>query len=501
MFEAHLSAKHYVDIDDADNAKQVLTDCQEAALQIGATIEKYEPENEQTIQLLSDYCEIIYQIYSGIDQKCEMDVLFRTADEILKSIEGNLKQNIKVEWNIVFFPYKASMWTSFESIWERAVKDDRCRVSVVVIPYCVFDSNMNPEKWICEDALFPEYVKTIPYNLYDLEKEKPDIAFIHNAYDNGNTLTSVLPYFYTENIKKYADCLVYSPYHTLGMYKGEGSDSFFLNAGSINSDKIVVQSEFVSQLYRKYGYSKNKLLVYGSPKVDSIIKNCGTGSKYNRQIDMPEAWKDKLHNKSKIFLLNTHWSYFIQGNEYLQQGYFDFAKRYHDMFWKAIQNVSDRCGLIWRPHPLLISAMEQRCPQSLEYVADFISRIENSNFAVIDRNGDYMDAFNCSDALVTTYSSLINEYLVTGKPIHIFQSKPQSKWAERSPIDYRKCYFFFKKDHGLLFSKFINMVLKGEDPMFDERMEMISSRTYSNMDGTAGEKIFESLMNQCNEDE
>ena len=40
----------------------------------------------------------------------------------------------------------------------------------------------------------------------------------------------------------------------------------------------------------------------------------------------------------------------------------------------------------------------------------------------IDRSGDYRAAFSCSDAMITTYSSMINEYMATGKPIMIFQS-------------------------------------------------------------------------------
>ncbi len=492
--EAHIEVKGLIEADDGESAHELLCDCQNAAIRIGSVIEETEGEGYVGFRYLEDYCETVYQVSmwreNGINGAAALEML----DEKLAACEKSVNDDIAVKLSIVFFPYKASMWTSFESIWRAAVSSPECEVSVVAVPYCERDENLRDKKWVYEADLFPDYVEITHYNQYNLEERQPDIAFIHNAYDDRNTLTSVLPDFYSRNIKKYTDCLVYSPYFAFGSYNKENSDGFFTCPGSLNADKVVVQSPFVADIYEKYGYSRDKLLVYGSPKIDAVITNCCENSGYSREKDMPKEWKEKLLGKEKIFLLNTHWAYFMKGEEYKQQGFYNYAQRYHDMFFEAAEKNKDKFGVIWRPHPLMIAATEQRCPELMGYINEFTERLEKSDFAVIDRNGGYTDAFNCSDALVTTYSTMIQEYMATGKPVQIFQTMVSEEFANRSPVDYRKCYFFFKKDNGMLFEDFMQMVLEGSDPKKEERLEMLKSRSFINMDGTAGEKILASLI-------
>ncbi len=121
------------------------------------------------------------------------------------------------------------------------------------------------------------------------------------------------------------------------------------------------------------------------------------------------------------------------------------------------------------------------------------ARMEASENCVIDRSGDYRTAFACSDAMITTYSSIINEYMATGKPIMIFQTKPTNEAGERSPMDLRVCYFRFEKGGGMPFEDFLSMVRRGEDPKREERMQMLHERAFANLDGTAGEKIYACL--------
>ena len=42
----------------------------------------------------------------------------------LHVIEDSVRDDIKGKWEIVFLPYKVSMWDSLESIWKRAFEDD-----------------------------------------------------------------------------------------------------------------------------------------------------------------------------------------------------------------------------------------------------------------------------------------------------------------------------------------------------------------------------------------
>lgn len=461
------------------SAVKLLIECQQNAIDIGNIIESIEGEGTEAVKLLENYCEQVYQISIDIDSReVDIDELNDTLDKIILDLSTNYKEKIKV----LFLPYKVSMWTSFESIWEQAVQDNDCKVDVVPIPYYEINNYQNNTKLCYEGKDFPPNVSIADWKKYNLEREKPDIVFIHNPYDNTNNLTSIHPFYYSENLKKYTKCLVYSPYFTISGYKKGKSDFQYVNKGTINADKVIVQSDFVKKIYLSYGYTSDKLISLGSPKADAIIKKCQSS------VEIPEIWREKLSGK-KIFLLNTHLSYFPNGTMLEDKYGFNFAEKYHDEILQEILGRGD-CGLIWRPHPLLFTMLDSRFQMCNTYVNNFMKKIEESGNCVIDLSGDYTTAFSLSDAMITTYSSLINEYIITGKPVMIFQSKPANEIAEQSPIDLRTCYFRFKKDGGISFKNFIDMVMSKKDPKYEERMNMLHSRSFANLDGTAGEKIY-----------
>lgn len=61
---------------------------------------------------------------------------------------------------ILFLPYKASMWDSLESIWRAAQAGRACHVVVVPIPYVELNADGSCGVWHCERADFPADVPT-----------------------------------------------------------------------------------------------------------------------------------------------------------------------------------------------------------------------------------------------------------------------------------------------------------------------------------------------------
>lgn len=411
-------------------------------------------------------------VHSGMDELWESIRLLNQAVRTLREEPARYKA--------VFLPYKASMWTSMESIWRQAAADPDCDAMVVPIPY------MEMEKGEVHYEIhdFPPEVPVLSSEGIDLKREEPEMVFFHNPYDDTNNLTRVSPRFYSSNLKECTKCLVYTPYFTINNFTPGQNDFQYMAPGEQNADKIVVQSPFVRKIYMdQYGYPPDKLLAFGSPKIDAVINK--------KKADMPAGWKEKLTGR-KVFLLNTHLSYFPQGAAGLSEYGFNYAEKYHRDILSAFVNRKG-CGLIWRPHPFMMAMLEGRFPGCLEFVRHFRKTIEESDNSVVDEFADYSYAFQYSDALITTYSSILNEYLVTGKPVLIFQGKPADKVAEQSPMDLRTCYFRFKKDGGLYFRQFRDMILRGEDPGYEERMSMLRNRAFANMDGTAGIHIYEHI--------
>ena len=76
-----------------------------------------------------------------------------------------------------------------------------------------------------EGKEFPSYVPITSYSDYDLEKRRPDVIYIHNPYDDRNFVTSVDSAYYSSELKKYTDLLVYIPYYSTagGMSEAQAS--------------------------------------------------------------------------------------------------------------------------------------------------------------------------------------------------------------------------------------------------------------------------------------
>lgn len=322
--------------------------------------------------------------------------------EILRFTIGELKRDKEVKKEILFLPYKASMWDSLESIWMAAVADkEHCNAYVVPIPYCDRNPDGTAKEWHCEINLFPQDVPVLDYRAVDLEKMHPDVIFIHNPYDNNNAATSVSSEYYSRNIKPYTDLLVYVPYFVTGDTIAE---HFCQAPGIVNADKVIVESEIIKEQYERYypggNPPKDKFLALGSPKYDKV---CGT-----RREDyvLPEKWQ-KLIGDKKVILYNTSITAMLQHadkfNAKLRYVFAAFKKR-------------DDVALWWRPHPLLKAAMNSITPAVSAAYHQIEQQYIDEGWGIYDDTPEMDRAIVCTDAYYGDMSSLVWLYQKTGKP-------------------------------------------------------------------------------------
>ena len=68
---------------------------------------------------------------------------------LLKEIKNSILYDINdSKKEVVFLPYKASMWDSLESVWKAADEDPECDAYVIPIPY--YDKNPDGRVlWLC----------------------------------------------------------------------------------------------------------------------------------------------------------------------------------------------------------------------------------------------------------------------------------------------------------------------------------------------------------------
>ncbi len=378
-----------------------LCDCQEAAIQIGEAIEQIEGAGTEAVACLEKYCEALYQVSVQIEsilpEKAE-----RYLKEMLELADHAIKE-IPVRQEAVFLPYKASMWDSLESVWMAADADTDCDAYVIPIPYYDRDNATGQfTKLHYEADLFPKDVPITHYDNYSFEQHKPDMIFIHNPYDEYNRVTSVHPFFYSHNLKKFTECLVYIPYFTT---TGGMSEEQSLCPAYVHADYIVVQSEKYRSFYDKM--VRDKILPLGSPKFDSIIRKC-----QNPPEPLAE-WKERMAGK-KVYFYNTSLNGMFANTE-------AFLKKMQYVF-DTFEGREDVC-LLWRPHPLMESSFASMRKEYLESYLNLKRQFIEKNLGIYDDMPNIEDTIaQCDVYIGDAATSVTSLFGVVGKPLFILNN-------------------------------------------------------------------------------
>ena len=423
--EGHSGIGQTAEVKNYEAVLDLLSQCQECAIKLGEIIEATEGEDCAAIPVIEDYCERAYQIYDTIQQGESVNA-DQTCKMLRKSwirIENSVKNDIPERKEVVFLPYKASMWDSLESVWKAADEDTDCDAYVIPIPY--YDKNPDGSfgQMHYEGDQYPDYVPIMGYEEYDLALHRPDMIFIHNPYDNCNFATSVSPQFYSKNLKQYTDKLVYIPYFILDEIDPsnkeavKGISDFCIAPGVLNADEVVVQSENMRQIYidvlsEEVGentrfYWEKKILGLGSPKIDKILGST------EEDFEIPEEWMRLLTkpdgSRKKVILYNTSGKALLQHKEKMLQKM--------ESVFRIFQENTEDVVLLWRPHPLVRATIEAMHPQIWEEYRKIVEQYRAEGWGIYDDSAELDRALTLCDAYYGDGSSLVQLCQKVGKPV------------------------------------------------------------------------------------
>lgn len=387
-----------------DKIVALLQDMQSAAIEIGEAIEKSQGEGTEVVCSLEELCELIWET-SQLPMN-EKNRLYKEMHIKLLLIQEQIKV-FPEKTEVVFLPYKASMWDSLESVWMAANEDENCDAYVIPIPY--YDKNPDGKLGAMhyEGESFPDYVNITDWRKYDLKGRHPEIIYFHNPYDEYNHVTSIHPGFYSNVIKTFTDKLVYIPYYVCSERTREEN---CVQKGVLYADKVIVQSDNIRKEYIKYcknmagaGFSADKVIALGSPKFDKVIRNSII------QKNVNDEWKQFAGNR-KVILYNTHLNLFLKHGE-------EALHKLESVF-KFFENRSD-IVLLWRPHPLCKAALEAMRPELYKGYIALENQYIREKIGIYDAGEDMYPAISMADAYYGDESSLINLFGMTGKPVCI----------------------------------------------------------------------------------
>ena len=446
MAEAQAEIKNAIRKKNLSLALELLEQCQQGAIQVGTSIDALEGEGHPTVTLLEQYCELVYKLHeelangslkAGADAATYAGQLLEASwTRINKSVEEDIPARIEV----VFCPYKASMWDSLESVWKAAAEDPNCDAYVIPIPY--FDKKPNgafaEEHY--EGLEYPEYVPITYYKSYNFEERRPDIVFIHNPYDENNFVTTVHPFYYASNLVKYTDKLVYIPYFVLGepdweniTEKGkEKMRMFCIQPGVLQSHKVIVQSEAMKQVYvnilcEEFGERhrpmwEDKILGIGSPKFDKVANS------NEDAFVIPEEWKPVLYDADgcmrKVILYNTSVSALLEHRDKM-------LKKMRQVF-RWFSERKEEMVLLWRPHPLTKATIESMLPKLWEEYTKLVEEYKQAGWGIYDDSAELNRALELADVYYGDRSSLVQLCQEKGMLV-LMQDVEEEEFAFNNP--------------------------------------------------------------------
>ena len=425
----HEGIRKAIETRDYEEAMSLLARCQESAIELGESIEETEGEGCPAIRFLESYCEKVYEVYDALGQGREVNggKAIKGLRKILVQAENSIQTDIKVRREVVFLPYKASMWDSLESVWQAAKEDSDCDAYVIPIPYYTKNPDGSFRQEYYEGEQYPEYVSVTRYQDYDFAARQPDMIFIHNPYDECNYVTSVHPFFFFYNLKRFTEKLVYIPYFILGEIDPDNEEAvkgishFCTVPGVIHADKVIVQSEKMRKIYvdvmteymkgsaydRKYW--EGKILGLGSPKMDRVVNT------RRDQVEIPGEWRRIIEKENgswkKIIFYNTSVSALLKHGERM-------LVKMRDVF-EVFRENQEEVALLWRPHPLIKATIESMKPQLWEEYEGIVKEYREAGWGIYDDTADVDRAIALCDGYYGDGSSIVRLCREVGKPVMI----------------------------------------------------------------------------------
>lgn len=407
-----------------DRALEILGQCQESAILLGNLIESKGDGYAELVEILENYCENIYQMSLALSDDEQIRKLSKKIQKQLTFLNNRIRLEIPEDIKeVVFFPYKASMWDSLESVWMAADADEGTDAYVVPIPY--YDKNPDGtfREMHYEGNEYPDYVPITNYEEYDFEERRPDIMFIHNPYDEFNYVTSVHPRFYSKNLKQYTEKLVYIPYFILSEVDPEddaaieGIKHFCINEAVNNADKVIVQSEDMRQVYIKVltqesggsrearAYWEKKIDGSGSPKVDKVLRT------NKEDVEIPKEWLRVIQKPDgsfkKIVFYNTSVTALLGNSERV------FEKI--EFVFRIFKEKQNEVALLWRPHPLMEATIRAMRLDLWTRYRNIVEKYKNETWGIYDDSEDLNRAVAIADIYYGDGSSVANLFQEANK--------------------------------------------------------------------------------------
>ena len=376
---------------------------------------------------------------------------------------------------VLFFLQTPSVW-KYDALYRQLEQSEWFEPIVVVSPYNV---HLNYDMQECFRVMHQteDFAQQQGYtytSAYDWTKKKwrdikklyqPDIVFFAKPYKD--TLRAYHIYNFPEALT------LYLPY-------GINCINLFHNTYGLPFQallwKFLVETEFQKRFAEQYEKSHgDNVEIVGALAEEKLMQ---------KEYQPKDVWKPQEKKKKRIIWAPHHTV------DYL----FNFSNflNYCEDMLRLAEKYQDEVQFAFKPHPVLKFKLINLWGQ--EKTEDYYNRWANLANGQIEQ-GDYIDLFKTSDAMIHDCASFTVEYLYAQKPV-LFQIRDEKVKDEFNTFG-QMCL----EQHYLAYSieeteQFIReVVIEGKDPKKAEREQFYKQYLYPKDGLMPSDKIFEILKN------
>jgi len=360
----------------------------------------------QFFQIFNDIYNILIRI---AETQKHQGMLADLKKQIQKFVEA-LQNEKNIIYEIVFLPYKSEMWNCMDSVYRTAVADPNCEIYVIPVPYFILGPDGKEQQFFYEADAFPEDITITDYLDYDISKKLPDIIYIHNPFDEINTITKTPPEYWSSNLCKFTRALVYIPYFSV-LDKIDELHTRELPAYQY-CDIIALQNEQVLKDISEQN-DPEKFQVLGSPIFDAVLRKNENPKTY------PVEWGKRAKGKTCIMLGMTLGIIFDTPEIYFRNYKHILMTINSDSFKKEFPDVI----FIYRPHPLLRQILLSRPDIDSNTLDELEEALLSNERIILDTSADYVQAAAACEAYIGEWSSITMPFHITGKPIFLIKGR------------------------------------------------------------------------------
>lgn len=397
--------------------------------------------------------------------------IHKKYDAIVRQLRR--KNSIKV----AFFLIHDSVW-KYDGLYRLLLTDDRFEPVIVICPYLIYG---HENMLSVMDQAYASFTAKGYYVIKSYNDEtkqwlnvktqiKPDIVF----FTNPHNLTKKQYY-----ITHYTDCLTcYVPYNfgNSHLYDAMYNQKFHNLLW-----RLFAETPVHKEFSERYALNKgNNVVVTGYPGTDALLK---------RNYIPLYIWKQHDKKIKRIIWAPHH----TIDNDTSLLSYSSFLK-YSEVMLKIAGDYEGRVQFAFKPHPLLRNKLADEPGWGKQNTENYYNKWKNlKNGQLVE--GDYIDLFLSSDAMIHDCGSFLIEYLYTGKPVlHTNRDEHIIDRMNAFGILAFNLHYHAKCEEDI--RGFIEYLLIGRDKKRSERNAFLTSALLPPNNRTASENIYNEIVNQ-----